>query len=414
MRRKQHGYMMVQVIVVVACLVALMGMLLANQRAILSEMYDRNHQRRAESVARSGIAYALSLLQNANTSLVNPTDDWVTFGQNGQEELLLGDDSFRIQIVDNGSLINLNTATEEQLQQLPLQPEQIDSLLDWREAGQTPRPNGAKDDYYHTLQYPYDAKLANLTTLSELLLVRGWTARMLYTTEEEITSSQVQPQDSFGNALPLAGMFTVNSGSPTTRADGSARVNLAQGVNANTLNQLGVRNQQVVAQLVARAPYTSFRALLGVPGLNAETVKTLLDGATFSAGTRQTGKINLNTASEQVIRSLPNIPSDVASAIVSRQSSGFQSLGDLSTIPGLNTDALAQVADSFTVGSDTWTIRVYGQSGNVGLALEITVRLLNSGRIQIQNWNRLNVSGIPAWWGWQPNTTTTTQLGVIG
>jgi general secretion pathway protein K len=191
-------------------------------------------------------------------------------------------------------------------------------------------------------------------------------------------------------------------------------VNLAQGVNANTLNQLGVRNQQVVAQLVARAPYTSFRALLGVPGLNAETVKTLLDGATFSAGTRQTGKINLNTASEQVIRSLPNIPSDVASAIVSRQSSGFQSLGDLSTIPGLNTDALAQVADSFTVGSDTWTIRVYGQSGNVGLALEITVRLLNSGRIQIQNWNRLNVSGIPAWWGWQPNTTTTTQLGVIG
>ena len=72
MRRRTKGYILVEVIVVVACLVALMGMLLANQRASLQQRQDRMRQHRAEIVARSGIAYAFSTLNDTttNTSLV--------------------------------------------------------------------------------------------------------------------------------------------------------------------------------------------------------------------------------------------------------------------------------------------------------------------------------------------------------
>lgn len=415
MRRKTQGYILVEVMVVVACLVALMGMLLANQRASLQEKQDKMRGQRAEMMARSGLAYAFSTLNDTttNTSLVTQNDTWYTLGQNGQEEFQVGQgqDSFRIQIVDAGSLININTATETQLQQLPLTQEQTDSLLDWRETGQNARGSGAKDSYYNSLEQPYNTKLGNLYTLSELLLIKGWTAKMLYTTQTDMTSTQIQPQDSKGNPLPLIGMLTVDSSAPNTQASGTARVNFSQqGLNQNTLSQIGLNNQAIVAQIVARAPYNSFRALLGIPGMTANTAQTLLNGAGFGTATRLTGKVNINTASEQVLRSLPNLTSDVASAIVGRQSSGFQSLGELATVPGLSINTLAQVADNFTVGCDTWIVRVYGESGGVGAAFEAVVSKVNN-KMQIQKWNRLNISGIPAWWGWQPEILTTTQLG---
>lgn len=413
MRGKAQGYILLEVMVVVAFLVALMGMLLANQRASIQERQDNMRQQRAEMMARSGIAYAFSTLNNTNTntSLVTQTDDWYTLGQSGQEEFQIGQDTFRIQIVDGGALMNINSATEAQLQQLPLTQEQTDSLLDWREGGQTPRAEGGKDSYYNSLEQPYNAKLGSLSTLNELLLIKGWTAKILYTTQADMTSTQIQPEDALGNPLPLIGMLTVDSGAPNTRADDSARVNFSQqGLNQNTLAQIGLNNQAVVAQLVARAPYTSFRALLGVPGIDATTAQTLLDGAGFGAATRLTGKININTASEQVLRSVPNLTPDVATAIVGRQASGFRSLGELSTVPGLSITALAQVADSFTVGCDTWILRVYGESGGVGTAVEAVVSKVNN-KMQILKWNRLNVSGIPAWWGWQQEILTTTQLG---
>lgn len=415
MRRKTQGYILVEVMVVVACLVALMGMLLANQRASLQEKQDKMRGQRAEMMARSGLAYAFSTLNDTttNTSLVTQNDNWYTLGQNGQEEFQLGQgqDSFRIQIVDAGSLININTATETQLQQLPLTQEQTDSLLDWRETGQNARGSGAKDSYYNSLEQPYNTKLGNLYTLSELLLIKGWTAKMLYTTQTDMTSTQIQPQDAQGNPLPLIGMLTVDSSAPNTQASGTARVNFSQqGLNQNTLSQIGLNNQAIVAQIVARAPYNSFRALLGIPGMTANTAQTLLNGAGFGTATRLTGKVNINTASEQVLRSLPNLTSDVASAIVGRQSSGFQSLGELATVPGLSINTLAQVADNFTVGCDTWIVRVYGESGGVGAAFEAVVSKVNN-KMQIQKWNRLNISGIPAWWGWQPEILTTTQLG---
>ena len=223
--RRRRGSVMVQALIVLAGLVALLATLAANQRTALDSIQDNLRERRAELAGRSAIARALAVLQAANPNLVNATDDWAQLGASGNTSFDLGGSTFRLQIIDAGSLVNVNTATEAQLNELPLTPQQVDSLLDWRSAGTTPRANGAKDDYYNALTTPYNTKLAPLTTLSELLLVQGWTADTLFNPQSDVVSTAASIQDANGNALPLIDVLTVDSGAPNTQASGTARVN---------------------------------------------------------------------------------------------------------------------------------------------------------------------------------------------
>jgi len=56
----------------------------------------------------------------------------------------------------------------------------IDPILDWKEPGEMPRPKGAKtDDYYSRLDPPYKAKGGPLDTVRELLLVKGFSEAIL-------------------------------------------------------------------------------------------------------------------------------------------------------------------------------------------------------------------------------------------
>ncbi|MCC6445833.1 MAG: general secretion pathway protein GspK [Armatimonadetes bacterium] len=412
MKKGREGFILVEILVVIACLMALMAMLTQDQRAALQETQDRLRQRRAEIAMRSAVARALAALENADPNLVTLQDEWALLGDGGSEGFNLGDAAFRLEIIDAGSLVNINQASEEHLRLLPIDTEPLESLLDWRETGLTARPDGAKDEYYNGLAQPYNARLGSLETLNELLLIRGWTARMLYRPPDETLTTAASLEDEDGDPLPLAAVLTVSSGAPNTRATGEARVNIGQGgVSAETLAQLGL-NPQLALQVAAGAPYTSFRQLWNATGLTPENMQPLLDALAFSAGTRLAGKININTALPAVLKTLPEMTSDIAEAIVSRQASGFGSLGELTSVPGLSGALLADIADLCAVGSDTWIVRAYGESGGVGAAAEVTVRW-TEGRAQIQAWERFSDSGIPAWWDWDEEPTTTIEAGAL-
>ncbi len=55
-----------------------------------------------------------------------------------------------------------------------------DSIIDWLDANTTPEPYGAEAEYYSALTPPYQPKDGPLDSLSELLMVRGVTADLLY------------------------------------------------------------------------------------------------------------------------------------------------------------------------------------------------------------------------------------------
>ena len=302
MTTTRRGYILVQALVVIAGLLALMAMLAADGRVSTQAVQDRLRLRRAEAADDAAVARALAAVQDADPSVVTLNDAWAELGDGGSEEFDVGDAVFRVQVVDAGALVNINTAASEQLERLPFTQDQVHCLLDWRESKTQPRPDGAKDGYYNALPTPYNAKLGPLATTDELLLVKGWTGQTLYQAPPSAASGDLLT-DSAGTALPLASLLTVDSGAANTRADGSPRLNLGQpGADPSALTQAGV-SADLAMQIAARAPVTSFSALLALPGVDSQTAKTLLDVVTFTNDKRVEGKINLK-------HSAPGRPAD--------------------------------------------------------------------------------------------------------
>jgi type II secretory pathway component PulK len=413
MRRSRRGYILIQALVAVAGLLALMAILVADDKASLDNVQSSLRQARAQTAADGAVQQALAVLSTGNEYLVTNNDTWAQLGSTGTEEFDFPDNSsFRMQVVDAGSLINLNSASQQQLQELPLDQDQVDCLLDWIQAGENPRSDGAKDQFYNALPVPYNAKLGPLTTVNELLLVDNWTAQTLYQPPTDSTTLTM-PTDENGNILPLASLFTVDSGSPNTSTTGATLVNLdTRTVSTAALRRIGI-NPQMSAEILSRVPIANFKALFQLPGMNLSTMSLLANAVTFTTATRTTGKIDLNTASQTVLQSLPFMNSATAATVVSQQSTGYTSLGAFVAGAGLPAATIAQIADDFTVGSDTWIVRAYGQCGGVGIAEEAVVGLRGTtAQIEVISVNRLHTAGIPSWWGWDQASTSTQQAGV--
>ena len=446
-RKQKSGYIFLQAVIALAGLTALMAMIAADERASVNEVQARMDQRRASEAALAGIARAEADLSDANINLVQQTDDWYTDGRVGTGSgtnpasdsfQLTGTDgssagTFRMQIIDAASLVNVNTAADAQLTLLPIDTDQVDSLLDWVSTSTTSTySDGAKDDFYNSLDTPYNTKLGPLSTVDELLLVDNWTPQTLYQAPTD-TVPAGWPTDTFSNNLPIASVLTVDSGAPNTEADGTARTNFSTNVSQNTLRTLGIFGP--AADQIAGSTYTNFAGLLAVRGINSTTATTLLNDATFSTATRLPGKINLNTASEGVLMTIPNMTSDIASSIVTQQQSGFATLGALATVQGVSTSLLAQIADYFSIGTDTWIVRTYGESGGASVAMEAIIRVTNSdsssttsststttssssassttadNQVQVISQQRINSLGVPNWWGWDTKTDSTVDAG---
>jgi type II secretory pathway component PulK len=98
--------------------------------------------------------------------------------------------TFRYGITPEAGKLNLNTASDAEIDRLltPLlqelrvenAPELVAALLDWRDTDDEPRSGGAESEYYTNLDPAYKTKNGPLDSLEELLLVKGWTAAMLY------------------------------------------------------------------------------------------------------------------------------------------------------------------------------------------------------------------------------------------
>lgn len=99
-----------------------------------------------------------------------------------------GAGSYVVRIENEAGKINLNEADEALLKlmmdgfDLEVQQKDIivDSILDWRDENDLHRVNGAENEYYQSLDEPYECKNADFDTIEELLLVRGITPELFY------------------------------------------------------------------------------------------------------------------------------------------------------------------------------------------------------------------------------------------
>lgn len=363
---------------------------------------------RATRMARSGIEFALAQLSDVDTTTVTKDDDWATVGDSGNQFVRVGGGGFRVQVTDASGRLDLNTVPQEQLEQLPLTTEQIESLLDWREPDLQPRPEGAKDEYYNALATPYNARLQNFQSVDELLLVKGWLPDTLF---EPQTQTSGLTLDSAGtDPLPLYEIFCTDPGSPNVTPTGTPKSN----VNVATVQllvQAGLPNQLATAIVQRRntvGTFTSWTQLLQTPGITQQNVGQVLDACTLDQTDRGLGRINLNTALPEVISTVPGIESDVSEAIQSRQGT-FTSLSDLVGVPGVTVAGLGAFIGRLTTGSDTFLVRCVGTYGSRSAALEAYV-LVRETEPQVLRISSYPLTDAATRWGWETDHTTETVL----
>jgi DNA uptake protein ComE-like DNA-binding protein len=373
---------MVFSLMVLAALTAIVASFAATHRVEVLGAARRNEKVRARRMAESAIARALAELQLQTLDVpATMLDPWAVLGgQFASERHLVGEDSYRVQIVDASSLVNLNTATQDQLYRLPLTTEQVDSLLDWREGDPAPRPEGAKDEYYTQLPNPYITAMRGLLSFDELLLIKGFNVATLY---EPPTEEQPNPfyvpgtQEQQPSLYELA---TVESQSPVSGINGVNKANIN---NASQQQMVQAGIPAAIAQAIItrrnQGTFTRIGEVLQVPGVSPDIAGIILDNFVIGGGQVANGKININTASESVLASIPGITADIAASIVSRQNVGYQALSELTTVPGMTMDVLQQTADFFTIGSSMFLIRAQGTAGGTTVGLQVLVSIGQDG-----------------------------------
>jgi len=106
----------------------------------------------------------------------------------------LGNGKYTVRIMDESGKLDINTLNDSSaiilknlLISSGVKSEDADiiadSVLDWKDADDLRRLNGAESDYYMSLPNPYKAKNADFDTVEELLLVKGMTPEILFGTE---------------------------------------------------------------------------------------------------------------------------------------------------------------------------------------------------------------------------------------
>lgn len=120
------------------------------------------------------------------------------------------------------------------LMALPGMTEEIaDAILDWLDEDDEARPYGAESETYSLMQTPYSAANGPITSVDELLLVRGVTPELLFGADANrngVLDADEQQRyqvtvDSPG-ALGWSSLLTVYGSESNLRPDGTVRVNV--------------------------------------------------------------------------------------------------------------------------------------------------------------------------------------------
>lgn len=181
----------------------------------------------------------------------------------------------RFGISDEESRLNLNQASAEELARLPdLRPEIAAGLLDWRDEDDQVTLGGAEVEYYASLPRPYQPRNAPLQTLREVLMIRGVSPGQ-FLGEDANQNGLLDPEEDDGGLSP-----------PPDNADG-----------------------------VLEAGWSGW-----------VTVNSAVENVSARGETR----VNLQSAGESELTSIPGITPDLAKAIVAyRGENRLESLADL-------------------------------------------------------------------------------------
>ncbi|MBN1845979.1 MAG: general secretion pathway protein GspK, partial [Sedimentisphaerales bacterium] len=310
---------------------------------------------------RAGIETAIGLLNEDERASDCLTDLW-SDNPTDCENVQIGNCVFTIRVVDEAGKLNINTATKEQLLELPNMTEEVvDAIMDWRDQDSNLSRTGAEVGYYRNLEIPYEIRNGPLRTIREMLLIKGVSAEWFYGEDTNLNGrldfnekdgEKRWPLDNEDDILNEGWIsyLTCTSYDTNTDALGDKRININEADENTLVQSLGLskgqakwivqnRNYNSIADLInnnsARQPPRNPSRETDDPDpvpIDLETFAQISDRITVKGDERIEGLINVNTATLTVLTALTEGDETLAEHIRSYrdgQSTGLESIGEL-------------------------------------------------------------------------------------
>lgn len=361
---------------------------------------------RAQAAARGGIEQARYTLATLTPSADSPdafksldaVESFVGKDIEGAYYFLIResvkDETPALGLVDPSSRLNLNSATQAQIEALPdMTPDLAAGIVDFIDADDTPLPYGAESSLYLGLPRPYRARNAPLESLSELLLVRGMTPALLFGEDRDLNgalgenendgAASFPPDDADGILDPgLYPFVTVESASPAHPA-GDDWADLNSDTMEEIRSVLSARISREGMFRVSRCVYPNGasrarRTLASLgdlvatfpdfasPGLRGD-LATVFKYCAVSQESVARGLVNVNSAPQEVLRTLPSVDDSIATAILAERDAGghdFSTVVWLLDVPGVTPEIFAALVPRISAASSLYTADCVGMSAD--------------------------------------------------
>ncbi len=358
-RRGRGGFVLVAILVVILMSSMVAMSLLFRVSAEQTATSASNGGDQAWAAAMSGVREAMRAAQAAVAGAVEIGDNPALF----RERLMYHDgadawyfsvfmpssDDLRSEprfgLEEEAGKLNLNAADEAMLSKLPrLTATLVQGVLDFMDADNAPRPEGAEQEYYDALPQPYLIRNGPLETLDELLLVRGFNPSLLYGEDANMNFRLDPNEDDGEEQFPLdnkdgrlerglAQFLTVSAGEPNVNELGVLKVNindagaiLPVGLSpALTAYLAALRGNDVSLKHPAELLEAAGKFKKGGNGVEVtlnsgvgkEELAMVLDRFRVDDAALVTGLINVNGASIPVLQTVSGIDESLAESIVS-------------------------------------------------------------------------------------------------
>ena len=391
-RQDNTGLVLVAVLWIVAVMTAIAAIVGQTSRLNLKMSAGAADEVRCKWACRAGTEHAIAILVEdlrASDSLLDLWSD----NEEDFNDVLLERCRYDVRVTDEAGRLNLNTVTKEQLMTLPDMDESIaEALLDWRDTDEEPRALGVERGYYETLPIPYLIRNGPLRTVRELLRVKGVTEDLLYGEDTNLNDwldynerdgEASPPWDNGDDVLDQGwiAFLTCHSYERNIDANGSRRININQADQRQLESDLGLKSTQAkwivdnrgggfqsIADLInEQSPPSAPQGAGGnqnqAEPIDLQTFQQIADRITISSEEKIPGKININTAPQEVLVALfggDDAAEQLAQTVMANRSSlayGFESIAELLNQESMTVARFKAIAEQITVRSDVFTIR---------------------------------------------------------
>jgi len=410
----KKGLVLVAVLWVVVVLMAIVAVVGRKARIDTMVSMTRMETTRCRWACRAGMEKAIGILNEDTKESDGLTDTW---SENDVEfnDVPLEGCYFSVQVIDESSKLNINSATKEQLLWLPNMVEEIaDAIIDWRDANDTTSGVGVEGGYYENMPYRYRIRNGPFKTIRELMLVKGVTAELLYGEDtnfngkldyNERDKELTPPVDDGDDVLDKGWVdyLTCYSYDKNTDASGGARVNVNSANQNDMESSLGIKSSQAkwivdnrnnkkyesIGDLISdsspREPTSGSRSDPNASeALDLQTFNRIADKITVADGQKVQGRVNVNTASDIVLTALfggGDTAERIADDIIAYRetlASGMESIGEMMQAGLVDVGSFKKVANSLTTRSEVYNVRCFAaadRNGTEGAALQTEVVL---------------------------------------